>query len=103
MSRARCSLGGLLPTLVTRADAHAPDRGKCDDPWGCYLQTDGNPAVNMSNPQGHTQWTPVSGCRVEGAGLPGLQSLEHAVSYQTIRLPASLRKALHPQTLDPET
>mmetsp|Transcript_7565 Transcript_7565/g.18913 ORF Transcript_7565/g.18913 Transcript_7565/m.18913 type:complete len:264 (+) Transcript_7565:21-812(+) len=33
---------------------------KCDDPWGCYLKGDGNPATQMSNPQGHTQWTPVS-------------------------------------------
>ena len=100
ISSVRCPLGGLIRTLLTRPDAHAPGRGKCDDPWGCYLQTDGNPAVNMSNPQGHTQWTPVSGWRVEGVGI---QSLQHVVSYQTNRLPASRHTALHPPPLNPET
>ena len=43
---------------------------KADEPWGAYLQTDGNPAVTVSpyesdpssgsfNPQAHTTWVPV--------------------------------------------
>jgi hypothetical protein len=43
---------------------------KADEPWGAFLQTDGNPAVTVSpyesdpssgsfNPQAHTTWVPV--------------------------------------------
>jgi len=43
---------------------------KADEPWGAYLQTDGNPAVTVSpyesdpssgsfNPQAHTTWVPT--------------------------------------------
>eukprot|EP00285_Hemiselmis_virescens_P010566 CAMPEP_0173389512 /NCGR_PEP_ID=MMETSP1356-20130122/12449_1 /TAXON_ID=77927 ORGANISM="Hemiselmis virescens, Strain PCC157" /NCGR_SAMPLE_ID=MMETSP1356 /ASSEMBLY_ACC=CAM_ASM_000847 /LENGTH=87 /DNA_ID=CAMNT_0014346705 /DNA_START=29 /DNA_END=292 /DNA_ORIENTATION=+ len=43
---------------------------KCDDPYGCFLQGDGNPAVSVApyqsdpssgsfNPQAHTTWVPV--------------------------------------------
>jgi len=43
---------------------------KADEPWGAYLQTDGNPAVSVHpyesdpssgsfNPQAHTTWVPV--------------------------------------------
>eukprot|EP00960_Hanusia_phi_P055464 762973-Hanusia_phi.AAC.1 len=41
---------------------------KCDDPWGCYLNSQGNPATNLSNPQGHTVYIPYgeNGPNVEG-------------------------------------
>ena len=43
---------------------------KADEPWGAYLQTEGNPAVTIHpyesdpssgsfNPQAHTTWVPV--------------------------------------------
>ena len=43
---------------------------KADEPWGAYLQTDGNPAKTVSpyesdpssgsfNPQAHTTWVPT--------------------------------------------
>merc|ERR1712216_16936 len=43
---------------------------KADEPWGAFLQTDGNPAVTVHpyesdpssgsfNPQAHTTWVPV--------------------------------------------
>mmetsp|Transcript_7009 Transcript_7009/g.13794 ORF Transcript_7009/g.13794 Transcript_7009/m.13794 type:complete len:88 (+) Transcript_7009:158-421(+) len=43
---------------------------KADEPWGAFLQTDGNPAVSIHpyesdpssgsfNPQAHTTWVPV--------------------------------------------
>mmetsp|Transcript_9975 Transcript_9975/g.23391 ORF Transcript_9975/g.23391 Transcript_9975/m.23391 type:complete len:80 (-) Transcript_9975:119-358(-) len=30
-----------------------------DEPWGEYLQKEGNPGINESNPQGHTTWVPT--------------------------------------------
>mmetsp|Transcript_20402 Transcript_20402/g.56417 ORF Transcript_20402/g.56417 Transcript_20402/m.56417 type:complete len:107 (+) Transcript_20402:201-521(+) len=32
---------------------------KADEPWGAYLQTDGHPARNLSNPQAQTTWVPI--------------------------------------------
>jgi hypothetical protein len=32
---------------------------KADEPWGAYLQGDGHPAKNFSNPQAGTTWVPI--------------------------------------------
>lgn len=34
-------------------------RHNADEPWGAYLQGEGNPAINQSNPQAQTTWVPV--------------------------------------------
>ena len=58
---------------------------KADEPWGAYLQTEGNPAVTIHpfeydpssgsfKPQAQTTWTPVDNrfwpnCNVHGYGI----------------------------------
>ena len=58
-------------TRMNRYDTTASGNWyKADEPWGAYLQTDGNPAVTVHpyesdpssgsfNPQAHTTWVPV--------------------------------------------
>ena len=69
MSSATLTSGPII--FVHRYDTAASGNWyKADEPWGAFLQTDGNPAVTVHpyesdpssgsfNPQAHTTWVPV--------------------------------------------
>jgi hypothetical protein len=58
--------GGSFPFGMLRNDPYSMrdtvasgNWYKADEPWGAYLQGDGHPARNLSNPQGQTTWVPI--------------------------------------------
>ena len=69
LSSATLTSGPII--FVHRYDTAASGNWyKADEPWGAFLQTDGNPAVTVHpyesdpssgsfNPQAHTTWVPV--------------------------------------------
>ena len=93
---------GWLCVWADRYDTTASGNWyKADEPWGAYLQTDGNPAVTVSpyesdpssgsfNPQAHTTWVPTdwnSWPNCESMPIPPTDTLCHCCVCRYCSLP----------------